>query len=108
MSEQRRASPHIAEMSGPCALPRQSGELIFNADWERRAFAIAVSLTEQGLFAWREFQEQLIETLSRAELCDPHSTGRDYYESWLVSLEALLRGKRLADSEPGQVGLPGG
>ena len=95
MSEQRLASPAIAEMSGPCALPRQSGELVFNDDWERRAFAIAVSLADQGHFAWREFQQQLIESIAQAERRDPQNPSRDYYESWLVSLEALLRRKRL-------------
>ena len=96
MSDQRLASPQVAEMPGPCALPRQSGELTFNADWERRAFAMAVSLAEQGHFAWREFQRQLSETLSQAEPRDPQNSGGDYYESWLVALEALLRRKRLA------------
>jgi len=97
VSEQRLASPAIAEMSGPCALPRQSGELVFNDDWERRAFAIAVSLADQGHFAWREFQQQLIESIAQAERRDPQNPSRDYYESWLVSLEALLRRKRLAE-----------
>jgi nitrile hydratase accessory protein len=96
VSERRLASSAIAEMSGTSALPRQSGELVFNDDWERRAFAIAVSLAEQGHFAWREFQQQLIESLSQAEQRDPQNPSRDYYESWLVSLEALLRRKRLA------------
>jgi len=84
-------------MSGTCALPRNSGELLFSDEWERRAFAIAVRLAEQGHFAWREFQQQLIESISEAEQRDPQNPGRDYYESWLVSLEALLRRKRLAD-----------
>jgi nitrile hydratase accessory protein len=96
VSEQRLASPEIAEMSGTCALPRQSGELVFDNDWERRAFAIAVRLAEQGHFAWREFQQQLIESISQAEEIDPHHPSRGYYESWLVSLEALIRRKRLA------------
>lgn len=96
MSEPRLAHPAIAEMSGPCALPRLSGELVFNADWERRAFAIAVSLAEGGHFAWREFQQQLIESISQAEQHDPQNPRRDYYESWLISLEALLHRKRLA------------
>jgi len=95
VSEPRRASPVIAEMTGACALPRQSGELVFDADWERRAFAIAVSLAEAGHFSWPEFQQQLIESLCEAEQRTPQNPSRDYYESWLVSLEALLRRKRL-------------
>jgi nitrile hydratase accessory protein len=96
VSEQRLASPAIAEMSGACALPRHSGELVFSEDWERRAFAIAVSLAERGHFAWAEFQRQLIASISQAEQRDPRSPRHDYYESWLIALEALLQRKRLA------------
>jgi nitrile hydratase accessory protein len=84
-------------MAGGCALPRKSGELVFHDEWERRAFVIAVSLAEAGHFQWREFQQQLIESISAAERDDPQHPARGYYESWLLSLEALLRQKRLAD-----------
>jgi len=76
------------------ALPRKSGELVFHDDWERRAFALAVSLAEQGLFEWQEFQQQLIAAVGEAER-DPQQPTRGYYESWLVSLERLLDRKRL-------------
>ena len=45
MSAAREARPDVAEM-GLAALPRKSGELVFRDDWERRAFALAVSLSE--------------------------------------------------------------
>ena len=95
MSDERLARPDVAEMAGPSALPRKSGELIFHDHWERRAFAIAVSLAEQGEFEWREFQQLLIECIADAERGDPRNPSRGYYESWLESLEALLRRKRL-------------
>ena len=74
--------------------------MVFHDEWERRAFAIAVSLAEQGQFEWREFQQELIETISKAARDEPHNPSRTYYESWLASLEALLRQKRLFDIEP--------
>ena len=95
MSEERLARPDIAEMAGAYALPRKSGEMVFHDEWERRAFAIAVSLAEQGQFEWREFQQQLIESIAKAEQDDPQNPSRGYYESWLASLEALLRQKLL-------------
>jgi nitrile hydratase accessory protein len=95
VSEERLARPDIAEMAGAHALPRKSGEMVFHDDWERRAFAIAVSLAEHGQFAWSEFQQQLIESIGKAEQGDPQQPGRGYYESWLAALEALLRQKRL-------------
>ncbi len=95
MSQPPPANPAIAQMSGACALPRMSGELLFNDDWERRAFAIAVSLAEQGHFAWHEFQQQLIKSISQAEQRDAQNPGCDYYASWLAALEAVLRRKGL-------------
>lgn len=82
-------------MEGQHALPRKSGEMVFHDDWERRAFAIAVLLAEQGKFEWREFQQQLIASIADAERSDPLNPDRGYYESWLVSLESLLRDRGL-------------
>jgi len=95
VSEARLTRPEIAEMGGPSALPRMSGEMVFHNDWERRAFALAVSLAEQGQFEWSEFQQQLIASIAEAEQDDPRNPSRGYYESWLVALEALLRRKGL-------------
>jgi nitrile hydratase accessory protein len=95
MSEDRQARPQIAEMSGNAALPRKSGEMVFHNDWERRAFAIAVSLAEQGLYEWSDFQQQLIRAVGEAEKEDPMKPSRGYYESWLASLEAVLNEKEL-------------
>ena len=90
MADDREAREEIAEMSGGSALPRKSGEMVFHNDWERRAFAIAVSLAEQGYYQWPQFQEQLITAIAEAEHQDPQHPTRGYYESWLVSLEKLL------------------
>lgn len=86
-------------MQAQSALPRKSGEMVFHNDWERRAFAIAVSLAEQGVFDWSEFQQQLIRAIAEAERDDPQNPSRGYYESWLVAMEALIEEKKLlADS----------
>lgn len=83
-------------MPAPAALPRRSGELVFHADWERRAFALAVGMAERGVFEWREFQAQLIRAVAEAEADDPSSPSRGYYESWLVALERVMRDRGLA------------
>lgn len=95
-AEDRQARSEIAEMAR-AALPRKSGELVFHDDWERRAFALAVSLAEQGLFEWQDFQRELIASVGEAECDDPQHPTRGYYESWLVSLERLLARKRLLE-----------
>jgi len=96
VSAERHARSDIAEMAR-AALPRKSGELVFHDDWERRAFALAVSLAEQGLFEWSEFQQELIAAVAEAERDDPQHPTRGYYESWLVSLERLLARKQLLE-----------
>jgi len=90
MAHERKASEQVAEMQDRSALPRKSGEMVFHNDWERRAFAIAVSLAEQGYYQWPQFQQQLIEAIAAAEQDDPQHPTRGYYESWLISLEKIL------------------
>jgi len=91
------ARPEIAEMQA-AALPRMSGELVFHDEWERRAFAMAVSLAEQGRFEWPQFQANLIEAVGVAEAADPLHPSRGYYESWLAALEATLSQTRLLEA----------
>lgn len=95
MKEERIAKSEIAEMSGSAALPRKSGEMVFHDDWERKSFTLAVSLSEQGLFEWHEFQSELISAIKEAEGDDPNHPSRGYFESWQASLESLLE-KKLA------------
>ena len=90
MNAGRLTRPDIAEMQGVHALPRKSGEMVFHDEWERRAFAIAVSLAGQGQFEWRDFQQQLIEAIAEAERADPRNPTRGYYDSWLVALERSI------------------
>ncbi len=96
----RQAKPEIAEMPGVASLPRRSGELVFHDPWERKAFALAVSLCEQGLFQWDEFRDHLIAEISAAERAvgsyTLSSALPSYYESWLAALEKLLSEKGIA------------
>ena len=98
MKAERSTRPEIAEMGGSPALPRKSGELVFHDEWERRAFAIAVSLAEQGQCDWQDFQQQLIKAVAAAEGEDPLNPSRGYYESWLAALEQLLAEKQLLET----------
>ena len=98
MSEPGDVNPAIAEMPGLGALPRRNGELVFHADWERRAFALAVALCEQGRFAWDEFRAHLVASIAASgetpEHPDPDGPG--YYEHWLAALERTLTDKGFA------------
>ena len=73
---------------------------MFHDPWERKAFALAVSLCEQGIFQWDEFRDHLIAEIAAAErAADPHASVSalpSYYESWLTALEKLLSEKGIA------------
>jgi hypothetical protein len=73
----------VALMTGPGALPRDNGELVFAAPWEGRAVAIAVTSVQRLGLQWDEFRLRLIDAIGE----DP---ARPYYESWVVALEAML------------------
>jgi nitrile hydratase accessory protein len=95
VSQTAAANLAIADMAGPGALPRKSGELVFHAEWERRAFAMAVDLAQQQVFQWSEFQAALIAAIAEAEAGDSTQPTRGYYESWLVALEHVLNARQL-------------
>ena len=99
MTRRRGARAEVAQMEGAVALPRKSGEMVFHDDWERHAFAMAVSLANQGIFAWNEFQQELIESIAEAEAGNALNPSRGYYESWLVALERTLAKKKLMSDE---------
>ena len=86
----------IADMDDGAPLPRQNGELVFEAPWEGRAFALAVALNEDGRYEWREFREHLIAEIAAAQASDAASS---YYEQWLASVEKLAIVKGLIAPE---------
>ena len=53
------------DMEGPAAPPRSNGELVFAEPWESRAFGMAVTLSEAGVFTWPQFQAALIARIAR-------------------------------------------
>ena len=59
---------------------------VFAEPWEAQAFALAVSLSERGVFTWSEWTE--------AVAAAPEA---GHYERWLATLERLVTGKGLAD-----------
>jgi len=83
--------PHITAMDEQVALPRQNGELVFEAPWEARAFGLAVALNEAGVYPWRDFSQGLAAETAASE---QQGASASYYERWLETLEklAIVRG----------------
>ncbi|KGI69569.1 nitrile hydratase accessory protein [Mycolicibacterium rufum] len=79
------------EITGPLAPPRANGELVFAEPWESRAFAMAMTLTENGFLTWRDFQTALVARIeawqTSAEATRPPWR---YYDHWLAALEEVL------------------
>lgn len=97
---EREAQLEIADMAGLEALPRRSGDLVFHDEWERRVFALGVSLCERGEFEWNDFRRHLAASIAAtgetSETPDPEAPG--YYEHWLAALESVLAAKGLIAS----------
>jgi nitrile hydratase accessory protein len=79
-------------------LPRDDGGPVFAEPWQAQAFALAVKLSEQGHFTWKEWAAALADELKAAASRGQPDDGSHYYEHWLVALERLVTSKGLSDS----------
>ena len=78
-------------------LPRDDGGPVFREPWEAQAFALAVKLSEQGHFTWKEWAAALAAELKAATDRGEPDNGSHYYEHWLATLERLVTAKGLSD-----------
>ena len=79
-------------------LPRDEGGPVFAEPWQAQAFALAVKLSEQGHFTWKEWAAALAAELKAAEDRGEPDDGTHYYEHWLATLERMVTGKGLTDA----------
>jgi nitrile hydratase accessory protein len=78
-------------------LPRDEGRPVFAEPWQAQAFALAVKLSEQGHFTWKEWAAALADELKSAADRGEPDDGSRYYEHWLAALERLVTAKELSD-----------
>jgi nitrile hydratase accessory protein len=78
-------------------LPRNEDGPVFAEPWQAQAFALAVRLSVQGHFTWKEFASALAVELRTASDRGEPDDGSHYYEHWLTALERLVSAKRLSD-----------
>ena len=74
-------------------------EPVFAEPWQAQAFALAVKLSEQGYFTWKEWAAALAAELKEAADDGEPDDGSHYYEHWLAALEKLVAAKRLLDHD---------
>ena len=87
-------SVNLAELP---PLPRDSGGPVFAEPWQAQAFALAVKLSEQDHFTWKEWAAALGGELRTAAARGEPDDGSHYYHHWLATLERLLIAKGLTD-----------
>jgi nitrile hydratase accessory protein len=78
-------------------LPRDRDGPVFAEPWEAQAFALAVKLSDQGHFTWKEWAEALGRELREAVDRGEPDDGSHYYHHWLAALERLVTAKGLTD-----------
>ena len=79
-------------------LPRDHEGPVFSAPWQAQAFALAVKLSDQGHFTWKEWAAALADELRAAEERGQPDDGTRYYHHWVAALERLVTAKGLTDS----------
>jgi len=77
------------------AMPwREGGDApVFREPWEAQAFALVLSLHQQGLFSWREWADTLSGEIAAAQAAGDPDRGDSYYRHWLRALERLVSRK---------------
>lgn len=85
------------ELPQSLKLPMENGEVVFDAPWQGRIFGMAVALSEQGLFTWAEFQQELINYVSswdgRPVTTRVATEDYAYYDHFSDALTAILQSK---------------
>jgi nitrile hydratase accessory protein len=79
------------------SLPRDEGGPVFVEPWQAQAFALAVRLSAQGHFTWKEWAAALADELKAAADRAEPDDGSRYYEHWLAALERLVTSKNLSN-----------
>ena len=89
--------PQADSLAALPRLPRDEGGPVFAEPWQAQAFALAVRLSAQGHFTWKEWAATLAEEVKSASDRGEPDDGSRYYEYWLAALERLVTLKGLSD-----------
>ena len=72
-------------------------ELVFSEPLEAQAFAMAVTLSSNGYFTWKEWAATLAEVIAESKASGGPIDGSDYYQNWVAALEQLIIDKDITD-----------
>jgi nitrile hydratase accessory protein len=72
----------------------------FDEEWQRRAFGLAVALSEFGHYPWESFQQELIAAIGTWQDAPSDARGRwEYYEHWVAALQNVVQGHGILDDD---------
>jgi nitrile hydratase accessory protein len=92
-------TPNSPPLSDLPRLPRDDDGPVFAEPWQAQAFALAVRLSAQGYFTWKEWAATLAAELQAAADRGEPDDGSHYYEHWLAALERLVTSRQLTDRD---------
>ncbi len=72
---------------------------VFAEPWEAQVFALAVTLSSQGLYSWREWSETLGGELAQVGGNTEALNGTRHYLHWLAALERIAVAKGIVDEQ---------
>jgi nitrile hydratase accessory protein len=90
-------NPNADRLTNLPRIPRDEDGPVFAEPWQAQAFALAVKLSDQGHFTWKEWAAALSAELKAAEERGEPDDGSHYYDHWLATLERLVTSKGLTD-----------
>ena len=91
----RLDAEHLAALP---PLPRDEDGPVFAEPWQAQAFGLAVTLSEQGHFTWKEWTAALADELRTAAARGEPDDGSRYYHHWVAALERLVTARGLTDA----------
>jgi nitrile hydratase accessory protein len=94
---QPKSVPQPEKLTVLPSLPRDEGGPVFAEPWQAQAFALAVRLSSEGHFTWKEWAAALADELKAAANRGQPDDGSHYYHHWLAALERLVTEKGLSD-----------
>jgi nitrile hydratase accessory protein len=72
---------------------------VFAEPWEAQVFALAVTLSSQGLYSWREWTETLGGELAQISGDTQALNETRHYLHWLTALERIAVAKGIVDKQ---------
>ncbi len=93
------SAPNLRTLAAEAGL---DPDRVFSAPWEARSFAMALALSEAGLFTWDQFRQSLIAEIGASDRVrerDGTSNRGEYYEHFLRALEKVIAAKSLLTAD---------